>query len=397
MSINMSKGKQLLLILTIFLSNLVIMTDYIISPTINTLYAMNPDAQGLVNFVVSGSYLVICIASPIGAKLCQKLSTKFAFVLGAAIAAVGGVFFAAFESPIWFCFTRSLVAVGYAFIQVSAVSLINQIWTDDKKNNAMMGYYNGAMTAIGALLSMVTGNLAVGNPLNAYKAFWSFVPLVVLAVIFLPRIKNTGETVETAEETAENKEKGKKQGLGKVFWIRMVCLFVLCFVCAIPGLFVSVYVAENGLGNESMVGYLNTVCTVTGFVVALFYGKIYEKLQKNILVLSYAVLTICFLCFFMFPSTVGAYASYVLQGIGYLIGYTYAFAMFPGLVPEERLSDSIAIITIVVSIAGFFTSYVVTAVMNIMQITYTKALLLPAILMAVMTVFEIIKGRKLEA
>lgn len=395
MSISMSKGKQMLLVFTLFLSNLVIMTDYIVSPTINTLYGMFPDSLGLVNFIVSGSYLIICIASPIGGKLCQKISTKFTFTVGTVVATAGGIFLIAFENPIWMCTMRGLIAVGYAFIQVSAVSLINQIWTDTNKNNAMMGYYNGAMTAIGALLSMVAGNLAVGNAMNAYKAFWSFVPLVILAFLFIPTIKNKAEGISGEEN--EEAASGEKTKIGKTFWIRMICLFAFNFVCAIPVMFISVYVAENGLGNESTVGYMNTVCTVTGFVIALLYGKIYEKLQRNILVASYSLMTLCMICFIVFPTTVGGYVAYFLQGVGYLIGYTYAFAMFPSLVPESRMSDGIAIITVAVSMASFLTSYVMTAVMNLMHLSYTKALVLPLIIMILLTVFEILKGRKMEA
>lgn len=57
MKYRMSKTKELLFLVTLFLSSIIVMVDSIISPVISTLYGIFPDSTSLLNFSVSGCYI----------------------------------------------------------------------------------------------------------------------------------------------------------------------------------------------------------------------------------------------------------------------------------------------------------------------------------------------------
>ena len=75
MSIKMSKGKFILFVITLFLSNFIVMNDYIIIPVAANLYKVFPDQSGVVSFILSGPQILGVISALICGKI-TKVSKK---------------------------------------------------------------------------------------------------------------------------------------------------------------------------------------------------------------------------------------------------------------------------------------------------------------------------------
>ena len=85
----LSKPKRILLLITLMLSNLVLMTESIMTPTVTTLYTMFPNGTAALNFAISGCYIVSIVMSLIIGKLTEKFSKKTLLTAGAVLGTIG--------------------------------------------------------------------------------------------------------------------------------------------------------------------------------------------------------------------------------------------------------------------------------------------------------------------
>ena len=169
---------------------------------------------------------------------------------------------------------RALYGIGYSFTQVCALTLLNEIYTNDQRRGKVVGYFNAAMNAIGAILVALAGKLASISAVSAYKLNWLMAIYAVCLIIFVPNIKPTDKT-----ESLQNGIAGEKESMGSKYFKKLAVFLINSLPFCILMFFVSTYVSENTLGNETFAGLLNSAVTVGGFVFAMLYGKINLKLD----------------------------------------------------------------------------------------------------------------------
>jgi MFS family permease len=389
MVIEMSKRKLILFIMTIFFSNIIVVGDYIFSPTINGVFKMFPDSIGLVNFIIGGTYLVIVIASLVAGKLCEKFSKKAVLMVGAICAAVGGILLLAVVNPLYMCLMRALFGVGYAFTQVTAVAFINDAYSDERVRGSIMGYYNASVTILGALVSVIAGNLATISLATAYRTYWLIIPYLILLLIFVPSIKPSKDNGKTGKAELVVKV-SKKKPLGFNYWVTLICFALYCVSYCILFLYVSVYVAENALGNEALAGYLTVAMSVVGFFAAMAFGLLYNRLRKFTIVFVYIMIAISITILWLHPSVLAACIAYGIFGGCAALAMSYIYTIAPSLVPPERVSVAIGGVSAGVGIVTFGTTFVIAWVMKLMNTSrITDALIFPLVVMVVITLVEI--------
>lgn len=396
----MSKTKSILLLITLFLSNLIICQGFIFSPTINLVFQMFPDATGIANFIISGTYLIIFIACPVAGILCDKVTTKFVFVIGSIAAAVGGSLLLFFENPLWMAAMRSLVAIGYGFVQTSCVSLIAQVYVDEKKRASIMGYYNGTMSVLGAVLSIVAGNLAANSIQACYKLYLLFIPVAIFAILFVPSIKNSmkesKDKEEAAAEITEEVVNTTQKGMGGTYWIHIIMYFLYNFAYSVPFFYITVYIADNALGTPALAGTLNSVCTVISFLMAMVFAKIVSALGKNVLTATFGISIIAAGALLFFPSVASTFISFGLFGAAYFIIFTYVFTYLPNLVPANKRSTAVSFVGASSNLAAFATTYAISAIIAITGWNSTEIMMAPFALLIILTVVEVFASRGLK-
>ena len=391
MSESMSKGKRLLFLFTLMFSNVIIMESYILSPTFAALYEMYPAQVGLVNFVVSGSYLIVIAASPLASMLCDRFGEKPVLLAGGVLAATGGILMSG-RNIVMMCAMRCLYTVGYAFTQIAAVAIINKFYEDENKRGFFMGYYNASMTVIGAIFSVLAGNMAVRSIDTAYRLHWIFVPYLILALLFIPSMGKSSprEYVPAKRADAEPAKKGKEK-MGRAFLMAFAGIFLFNIVYGIISLFVSVYVAENALGTEALTGYLNMVQMIIGFAASMAFGILLQKLSHKIRVTVYVLMASGTAFYWLLPSRTAAFLLFAIMGTVYSMMNSYAFAALPGLAPESRANDVIALVTVSATLASFVSSYFTTFYMKALHASYTDTLYIPLMIIAAVAVFALIR------
>lgn len=387
MKVEMSKNKRTLCLIALMLTNLAVMHDLVVIPVISNLYGEFADHMGAVNYIVSGPALIVVFTSLLASYLCKKLDKKVVLIAGALFFAVGAIFGVVVANPYYMVFMRTLVGIGAGFEQVVAVALIADVYEDENERAKMTGYYNATMSFVGIAYSYVAGILAnSGVWQNAFKCYWIAVPMVVFLFLFVPSVKPDDGV------KAEQGQKKEKESLGLRFWVLEISWFIANVLFGATVLYyVSMYIAENQLGDVAFSGMATSVKQIVGFVLCLFFGAIYSKLKRNTITISYFIAAITLVIMVVAPSAFGAVVIATICGCCYKIIFSYMYAHGFTLVPASRIDDSVAITTAVYGIGSFVSTYFATWIMKLMNTDrITETWIVAAVLFAVLGVIEVI-------
>ena len=395
MSIEMSKGKRILFIITIFLTNVAVMGDNVLYPIIYNLYEAFPSQLGYVNYIVSGPLLVIFLVSLLASSLLRKMSKKTMLIIGGSLFAASAIFGAAVDSALYMVIMRTFTGVGQALVNVAAVALIAEVYVDESKRGWIMGLYNSIMAGIGMVFGLISGILATVDWRSAYKSYWVAVPMVVMMILFLPSIRPASE-----ESDGENREKTKKQPFSASFWMIILSVALVTVAFNMMAFYISVYVAEHGLGNEALAGVMSSCISLGSLIFCAVFGLFYSKLKKNTLMLCCGMLAGALALLYFVPQQIVTAVACVLVGGSYGMTFAFSYAQGSAIAPEGRIDDAIGIATATYAISGFVSTYISTWLMGIMSDngSFTPTLIVPLLAMVVcLILYPIVTKEKKEA
>lgn len=360
-----TKTKRLLALVAIFSSTIVVMADLVITPVIGMIYGYYPDHMGAVNFIVSGPMLILVIASLLTPLLFKVMDKKLVFILGSAIFTIGAICGVIVDSPLYICFTRSLVGIGEGVVNVVGVAYIADLYQDEVSRNRITGFYNAAMSIAGMVLSYFGGVLASGGVwLNVYKLYWIAVPMLILVILFIPSVKPEKRTEgSNVKKTAE-----KMEPLGWRYWFMSICwLFVNVLLGASILYYLSSYIFENNLGDSVFSGLCISVKSVCGILICVGFGWIMTKCKRYTSTICYAVAVVTLLIMALFPSKFMALVIGTICGLTFKILFSYNYAHGFSIVPASRTDDAVSITTAVYGAGSFLCTYFATWLMSVMH------------------------------
>ncbi len=379
----LSKMQKTLLIAAIIISNVAVMGDYAVYPIVDGLYSLFGDQTGWVDTWVAMPQWVQVVFSFAAAALLTRMSTKGVLLLGGVCFTVGGLFGAIVPAIEFMTFMRFLFGVGIALVNVAGVSVLAQAFTDEGEYNKVMGWYNAGQALIGAGISALAGNLAL---LGWSHVFWIFIAaaaMTVMFAVFVPTLRD--------EEMAEEGVSGPTGMVSGAFWLAAIAVIVFSVGYAIASYYVSSYVIENGIGNETMAGYLGSVGTVGSFVFCLGYGKVYERMHRWVAVAAYGLCAVVFLLLAVAPGAAVAYVGYFLLGVGMGVCASYSYGIVPEHCSSDRVDFGIAVMTAVMCLGYAVASYFVSFLQEVTGTSlYTPMFLVAAVMALVACAIEVV-------
>ena len=373
MNKEMTKGRALLFLISLFLTNVAVMADMVIIPAGNGLYeTFQNDAA--VNFILSGPSFIMLFSAMLCGKLMQYLSKKKILVGAMVLFAVSAILGGAVENVYYVLAMRVLVGISMGFVNAAAMALIAEVYVDEDKRGTIMGIFNATMAGTGAVISLIAGVFAVRSWNDVFKVYWIAVPVIVMMLFFIPMTPPEGDQQAGEEEGSHT---------GSPYLMRQVMLMVSCFaynlVYAVIYYQVSVLVAEQGYGNESIAALLSTLGTVGSCILCILFGTLYSKLKRATIIFGYAGLCISYLMLFLASSPVMAGIACTLCGASYGYGFSYFFLRCTVVVPKEKVSSSISMTTAIGGFGMFLSTYACTMLQKILGTTGIVSLLPVAI------------------
>lgn len=382
------------------LTNLLVQADCVIFPITNSLYETYPESSALINYVLSGPQLFLLATSLLTPLMLTKVSKRVLIKIGAVIGTIGTVFGAAVDSAAWMAFMRTLVGISMGIVNVCAVALISDVYLDEKKRAVMTGIFSFGTSMSAVVLGYFTGVMAADGWRNVFKLYYLMIPMMLLVLFCIPKM--TADTpVKAAVE--EKKEHGKSNSrLGAEFWEMVVTFFFEALILMIASYFMAVYVAEKGIGTEAVTGNAVSIAQIIVCVFTFTFGFYYKKLGRWILPICYLFTVATFVMWLVAASTWAVYAVFILDGFAFSVGLCYCYARVPAIVPEDKISLGISIVTATYGIGSFLTTYFVTFLQRILHTdTVYDILFVPlaiaVVVLAVDVVFAFIGKRKAAA
>ncbi|NTW73020.1 MAG: MFS transporter [Eubacteriaceae bacterium] len=359
----LSKGKMILFLTALFLTNVGIMADMVIVPAIGSFFEVFGDQINLVNFIISGPVLISVISALACGKLIQLFSKKTLLTFGFALFAIGSILGVAIESALYIAAMRALVGVGIGFINVTAMALIAEFFVDESKRSAMIGAFNASMAGVGAVIGLIAGFFAVNSWHSVFKVYWVGVPILIMVILFIPK------TLPEKESLDEYQKPVKKEPIPlKTFGAMCVSMFIWNAIYGVIFFQIAVYVLEKGIGNESLAGLLSSLGTVGSLCACLIFGVTYSKLGRGTIIPSYIVVALGYLTLMTSKNVFVVGLACTLMGAAYGNGFSYFYMRGTVIVPSSQISNSIGIVTAVNGVSFFISTYMVTYLQKLMGV-----------------------------
>jgi MFS family permease len=338
--------------LTIVLLTFAVMGDMVVIPAAGGIFATFANASpGLLNFIMTGPMLISVLASFLCGFLARSISKKH-LLIGAyvlfIVSACGG---ALIDNIYYFVIMRMLAGFTYGIVGTATAGLIAELFLEEKERSSMMGAYSGAMSVLGAAMSLVAGFLAVGDWHASFYVYLAAVPILILAIIFLPKTPPEGKV--STGETAD----ADRLPLGKFLPVAVACL-LFCSLYFVVAYFVAVYLEETQLGDASIAGIFSSVSTGGLFITSILFSPIYMRLKRATPIIAFLSAAIAYIVM-AFPSNVWIVGCMIiLSGMAMGLAQSYYYMYTSMIVPSGVISLAMGIITAVIGLGGFFSSLV---------------------------------------
>lgn len=379
METQLSKGKTLFFFIVVCLTHFSYMNDMIIAPVVATLYDTFPSQVNLANFIVSGPALIMTLTMFASAWLMQKVSKKTLIIVSMIFFTIGGIGGALFINAYYMAFMRGIIGASVGIISTVALAMLSEVYSNEEKRGVMMGIYNAVMSAIGAVLSFVAGQIVIlFNWTSVWGIYWVSIPITILCFFGLPQTPAEGSRKKENEDTTKTKfPLGIVLGLSLAF---------LCFGTLYNIVYyqISVYVADTGIGNEALAGTLASIGTIGCFIFSLAFGPLYKKWKHGIMIVTPLVMGLSYAAMYLFPSIPIGIISTFLIGACFGLAFSCLLMEATVFVPQEHVSSSIAICSAIAGFSMFLSTYFTTLLRTIMQVNNLHGILLIVAVIAIL-------------
>jgi MFS family permease len=359
-------------IFALLLTNFAYMgTDLIIIPGFSEIFKHYADASVFVtNFIASGQQLGLVIGCLVAPLLMKHLSKKTIIVVSFAVFIVVATNTAIIDDANFVAAIRGISGLLVGIIYPTAVAFITELFRDDDKLRAKyLGWNQGSMAALGAIVFIISGLLlgAFGWK-SMFLEFLVGVPIWVTLVIFLPKTpaEKFQHTSKPDKDAGQSDAPGEpsKIAFGKLILILLAFTVVQIFYGALVYEF-SLYLAENYSIPIWMNGLLGAIKGVIGAICGfLIFVPIFSRAKRFTMVICFAAQAIAYFgLMIVFPSDLGALwflFCYSFIGIAFGLSIPYYFTYSSYIFPKERMPLITSLLTIFWSVGSFLSTYYVT-------------------------------------
>lgn len=274
--------KKKMIGVTVLLLSLMQMAPTGFAPMMAGVSEAFPDASAQsIQFLMTMPGIFVVFLSFLSAWLTRRFSKKLLISAGCVSMMVAGILPILFHGNmallrLW----SALLGIGMGLLCALAVSLLTDYFEGPEKAG-LMGVQSGANSLGAMIMSLVGGVLASLSWYLNYAVLLLVLPGFLCCLLFVPG-KNA---VEKGEEQQKIRMTGRMLKYGAVGM-----LFLFCFNIVPVNL--SMFIAENGIGDAKTAGAASAVCLLGGVLLGTLFGRLDRHLHLYTIPLG-------FLCLFL--------------------------------------------------------------------------------------------------
>lgn len=280
------KAKKLLGKISLLCCGYGLLSDAVIIPLVTALMTEFPDAsQAQISFITSGSFIFSMLASLIWGRVGHRLNKKMTLIVATTVYSIASTLNAAAHSIGFIVAMRAVDGLTDGVVGVTLVLAINDLYTDEKERNQMLGLHWAAVSVYGIALSLLSGALCTfGWRISMFSNVLSFITPVLIA-LFVPSIPPKAVAPQSVHKTADRKLERLP-----VAWIILSLIAAFSMNC-LGNVFyftADLYVAERNLGNSVFTGIVTACSTVGGIIAGISFGSCYHRVKEQFPLLLFA-------------------------------------------------------------------------------------------------------------
>ena len=263
------------------------MSDNVILPMVRAIFSdFSNTSQFLQNFIISGAGMFAVVTGLLTGILMKKVSKRNLLIVGTILFTVGGCCGGLSTSAEFLAVTRLIDSASDGVLTAVTATIIVNHWKTEREQSQMLSLYNLTSNIFGIIMSLASGYLTVIN--WRYAFFMHIVTIIspILCIIFVYDDK------EELNQTPD--EKNQIVNGGAKFPLALIIGFFLIFCLAqasayMPSFLIDLIVAEKGLGNSVVSGWLNSALTFSGIVSYAISSQVLTKMKiKNFGIATFA-------------------------------------------------------------------------------------------------------------
>lgn len=376
---------KLLLKVTFMILGFAVMADMVIIPAIGGFMGSYPNASKLqFNMFLVYPLLASVVGALLSGYLTQYISKKY-LLIGAyvlfIIAACGGVLS---DNLNYILTMRMLVGFTYGFVPTVGMGLIAEVFNEEKERSVMMGVYNSSTTLLGALMSVVSGYLAVGNWHHSYYIYLTAIPITLMIIVFIPKTPPEGKKVSVEASEKVHMPWAK-------FFPVAVAFFAFNILFCIVLYFIGVHVEEAKLGDSSTAGILTMSISAGMFIAGFIFSKLYILVKRGIPTIVWFLAAIAYLVMTNATNLWINGAMCLFAGMAYGLALSYYYMYTSMIVPKNVITFAMGILGAALSFGGFLSAYALDLYKHVLHVeTMAPTFLYIGITLAIGGLFSII-------
>lgn len=336
-----SKGTKLTLLFCACDSNAL---GALIAPTIAVLAMTFPTETYKINLLVSVPSLLIIPTSLIVGKLSYYISRKTLLTVGQILYIIGGVGAALVENLDYILFMRVLLGIGCGIVYPIVPTLIAQFYPWHERTQ-MMGWANAAGGIVAMSMSMAAGLLATISWHLPFYLDLFFVIVLVLQLVFLPKVPPEREALALNAESQEMEDKQNAIKVDPRVYMCIALMFFAFMFSMVQLLKTAIFISEKGFGTSVHAGIYTSLCTAAAVFFAFTFPWVYRKLKRYAVVFPLSSATLAFFALYQAGGIIDVYIGAILFGgfLGHFIPYLQTTVS--ALAPPSKRTWLLAILT----------------------------------------------------
>ncbi|WP_073270520.1 MFS transporter [Alkalibacter saccharofermentans] len=274
--------------------------------------------QSIIQMVLTLPALMGMTFALLSGPITTKISKKNLVIFGLISAFAGGSMALLFGTISIYVLHASSLLIGVAqgINSTMSMALIADYFSGNERST-LMGLQSAFVNGGSMVILLVSGFLAGIQWNYSYLIYLILVPVMAIVIKNLP-----GDSPVHDEHPSKPRD-GK---LNSVVFFTSIAMFAFASLMFVFQTNISIFIRDNGLGDASTAGMVNSVMTGTGALTGIFYGRIRGFLKSMIMPVAVCATGLGMLLVYAIGSLPSVFMAGIMVGFG--LSSTIPTAMF---------------------------------------------------------------------
>lgn len=249
-------------------------------PMVNAISVEFSNASAfLLNYVISGNAILALISGLVTGVLLRYIRRKPLLIGGTLVFAIGGIGGAFSTSLEFLAVMRSLDAISDGILTVTTAVMIVELWKSEKEQSFVFGMHSAFAGTFGCIVGIFAGYISVHSWRHVFYINGVTFISVILCILFVP---------DTKPPKYEHKEEGHLEEWEKrLVWKPLPfvgilgAMLVLGSLCYMIAMLLDLFIAEQGIGNSIITGYMSIITAAVGFIGNMSAPAVLTRIKRK--------------------------------------------------------------------------------------------------------------------